>query len=89
MASIALAVSVLTYYSVKKIQEHNEEKRALKEQELGIVEVVSPFDDRHEEPPVYQKGQLVAPPEKQEHPVLESQKRSIRQFQSKLIRGFR
>lgn len=88
MASIVLAVSVLTYYSVKKIREHNEEKRALRELELGIIEVILPFDDRHEEPPVYQKNQFAASLGNQEHTALGGHRRDIRYFQSKFVRGF-
>jgi hypothetical protein len=41
MASVVLLVSVAVYYSVEKIHEHKKAKRALQQQQLGIVEVLS------------------------------------------------
>jgi len=80
MASVVLVVGLLTYVSIKKIREHKEEKRALRKYELGIVEVMSPFDDNNEQPPFYQKDRLASCPEDEQHHALRSDKRSMRHF---------
>jgi hypothetical protein len=81
MASVVLLVSVAVYYSVEKIHEHKKAKRALQQQQLGIVEVLSSSTESldHEQPPVYQKDGMCEEVE-QEHTAMRGGKRGLRKF---------
>jgi hypothetical protein len=78
MASVVIVLSLLTYFSIKKIREHKEEKRALRKYELGVVEVMSASDDGREQPPFYQQGHLESRPNDEEHTASKGDKRSRR-----------
>jgi hypothetical protein len=87
MASLVVAIGAAIYLSVAKVHERKEKKRVLGNEQIstrGLVRVLSTMEDTtsHKigQSPAYHKERLPAYHEKDQHPALRTDKRSVRHF---------